>query len=122
MTSVIFEHPSTGVILKKTRGLLQRASPTRRPPKRPGQTKVPKEVKAPNLPKSFDLREVWGEKCPSIGHVRDQGTCGICWVRALLQICMGQGPRSVHRRRLQYASGIQRLGTYVLHSAYGILN
>lgn len=30
------------------------------------------------LPKNFDSREQWPE-CPSIGEVRDQGSCGSCW-------------------------------------------
>ena len=35
---------------------------------------VPKD-----LPESFDSRENWPE-CPSISEIRDQGSCGSCWV------------------------------------------
>lgn len=31
-----------------------------------------------DLPENFDSREAWPE-CPSIGEVRDQGSCGSCW-------------------------------------------
>lgn len=30
------------------------------------------------IPESFDSREQWPE-CPSIGEIRDQGSCGSCW-------------------------------------------
>lgn len=32
------------------------------------------------IPEFFDAREKWSE-CESIGMVRDQSTCGSCWVR-----------------------------------------
>ena len=33
-----------------------------------------------NLPDSFDSREKWGSICPSTKEIRDQGSCGSCWV------------------------------------------
>jgi cathepsin B len=30
------------------------------------------------LPESFDSRDQW-KNCPTIGHIRDQSTCGSCW-------------------------------------------
>jgi len=33
-----------------------------------------------SLPDSFDSRDKWGEMCPSTKEVRDQGSCGSCWV------------------------------------------
>ena len=33
-----------------------------------------------SLPKSFDAREQW-PNCPTIKEIRDQGSCGSCWVR-----------------------------------------
>ena len=33
-----------------------------------------------DLPQSYDTREKWGDKCPSVKEVRDQGSCGSCWV------------------------------------------
>lgn len=32
------------------------------------------------LPDSFDAREKWSN-CSTIGEIRDQGSCGSCWVR-----------------------------------------
>lgn len=32
------------------------------------------------IPKEFDAREQW-PKCPTIKEIRDQGSCGSCWVR-----------------------------------------
>ena len=32
------------------------------------------------LPESFDAREQW-PNCPTIKEIRDQGSCGSCWVR-----------------------------------------
>eukprot|EP00287_Rhodomonas_sp_CCMP768_P006065 CAMPEP_0196717786 /NCGR_PEP_ID=MMETSP1091-20130531/1134_1 /TAXON_ID=302021 /ORGANISM="Rhodomonas sp., Strain CCMP768" /LENGTH=334 /DNA_ID=CAMNT_0042058273 /DNA_START=20 /DNA_END=1024 /DNA_ORIENTATION=+ len=54
-----------------------------------GALKQPEETKAPpmldydseeasKLPASFDARTNW-PNCPSIGHIRDQSTCGSCW-------------------------------------------
>lgn len=30
------------------------------------------------LPESFDARTAW-PNCPTIGEIRDQGSCGSCW-------------------------------------------
>lgn len=32
------------------------------------------------IPESFDAREQWPH-CPTISEIRDQGSCGSCWVR-----------------------------------------
>jgi len=32
------------------------------------------------LPKNFDPREQW-PNCPTLKEIRDQGSCGSCWVR-----------------------------------------
>lgn len=32
-----------------------------------------------NLPENFDARENWPH-CPTIKEIRDQGSCGSCWV------------------------------------------
>ncbi len=32
------------------------------------------------IPESFDAREQWPD-CPTIGEIRDQGSCGSCWVK-----------------------------------------
>jgi C1A family cysteine protease len=34
------------------------------------------------VPASFDSREEW-PNCPSIKEVRDQGSCGSCWVSSV---------------------------------------
>ena len=31
------------------------------------------------IPESFDAREQWPD-CPTIQEIRDQGSCGSCWV------------------------------------------
>ena len=35
-----------------------------------------------DIPESFDAREKWPQ-CTSIGEIRDQGSCGSCWVSML---------------------------------------
>lgn len=36
---------------------------------------------ATDLPEEFDAREHW-PNCPTIREIRDQGSCGSCWVSA----------------------------------------
>ena len=38
-----------------------------------------KDVQVRDLPAAFDAREQW-PNCPTIKEVRDQGSCGSCWV------------------------------------------
>ena len=37
------------------------------------------EYEAVAIPDSFDARQEWSE-CPSTKEIRDQGSCGSCWV------------------------------------------
>ena len=37
------------------------------------------EYEAVDIPDSFDARQEWPE-CPSTKEIRDQGSCGSCWV------------------------------------------
>ena len=45
------------------------------------------------LPTNFDARTQW-PNCPSIAEVRDQGSCGSCWVcnASLVYACMNRMP------------------------------
>lgn len=36
-------------------------------------------VEALEIPENFDAREQWPD-CPTIREIRDQGSCGSCWV------------------------------------------
>lgn len=38
------------------------------------------EYEAVDIPESFDARQQWPD-CPSTKEIRDQGSCGSCWVR-----------------------------------------
>lgn len=37
-----------------------------------------------DLPKEFDIREVWGRRCPIVNEVRDQARCGGCWAMCVV--------------------------------------
>lgn len=39
------------------------------------------------LPYNFDAREVW-KSCSTIGEIRDQGSCGSCWVNISAIYCI----------------------------------
>lgn len=45
-----------------------------------------KNVVAKEIPESFDARTQWSN-CPSIREVRDQGSCGSCWVSSYMYRC-----------------------------------
>jgi len=40
---------------------------------------VIQDAVAQAIPASFDARDQWGAKCPSLYDIRDQGSCGSCW-------------------------------------------
>lgn len=42
----------------------------------------PNTDKSEKLPDNFDARNHW-PNCPTIGEIRDQGSCGSCWVSVL---------------------------------------
>lgn len=66
--------------------------------KDPNQPRLPVRVHAvdpSSLPDSFDAREQW-PNCPTIKEVRDQGSCGSCWVFGAVgamsdRICIASG-------------------------------
>jgi len=41
------------------------------------------EYEAVDIPESFDARQQWPD-CPSTKEIRDQGSCGSCWVSSFL--------------------------------------
>ena len=45
--------------------------------------KKPQQFGVPHFPDEFDSRDKWSS-CPSIKEIRDQGSCGSCWVRQKL--------------------------------------
>ncbi len=46
---------------------------------RGGPIFIEKKAKGISVPDNFDARTNW-PSCPSIAEVRDQGSCGSCWV------------------------------------------
>lgn len=58
--------------IKRLLGVLPRNGKPRLPAKEDASPRV-------TLPTSFDAREQW-PNCPSIGTIRDQSSCGSCWV------------------------------------------
>ena len=47
-----------------------------------GGPKLPEKTYVANsIPDSFDARTAWAN-CPSVSQVRDQGSCGSCWVKS----------------------------------------
>ncbi len=44
-----------------------------------GETRYQEITPLKDIPDSFDARTQWPD-CPSISDIRDQGSCGSCWV------------------------------------------
>lgn len=44
------------------------------------------DVEGIRLPDSFDARQQW-PKCTTVGQIRDQGSCGSCWVGQTAKWC-----------------------------------
>lgn len=58
--------------IRKLMGVHRDAHLFRLPTKADGLTNI-------ELPEEFDAREQWPD-CPTIKEIRDQGSCGSCWV------------------------------------------
>lgn len=62
-----------------------------------------------SLPDSFDARLQW-PNCPTIKEIRDQGSCGSCWVRRWMDGERNggryQGKRGVRRRIVAFKRGL----------------
>jgi hypothetical protein len=85
----VLEKPGT------VRALPKRPPTNRRPPLKPGQTKP--ETGKIRIPKEYNARAVYAQKCPSLNHVMYQGSCGNCWAVACTAMindrsCMYQKP------------------------------
>jgi cathepsin B len=69
------------------------------------------------IPDSFDARQQWGAKCPSIAEVRDQASCGSCWAFGAAEaitdrwcIAKGENPRISAQELVACCSGFTCLG------------
>lgn len=65
--------------IKRRLGVLPRSNLTAT---LPSEASPKNRVRVKSIPKSFDARTRW-PNCPSIGEIRDQGSCGSCWVTQL---------------------------------------
>ncbi|CAL8107005.1 unnamed protein product [Orchesella dallaii] len=45
-----------------------------------------KEAKKYGIHQNYDLRKVWGSKCPSVLEISDQGSCNTCWAVAVTAV------------------------------------
>ena len=45
-------------------------------------------VSVQDIPENFDAREQWPD-CPTVGEIRDQASCGSCWVSFALSVIFG---------------------------------
>lgn len=87
------------------------------------------------IPDSFDSREQWPE-CPTIREIRDQGSCGSCWVKRISNAATSKlngliaglrsrggdvGP-SVHSLERKNTLSIfrRRFGVLLLHLRHGV--
>jgi len=66
------------------------------PPERRFPARVHYDVK--DLPAEWDPRKEWGDRCPSLKMLRDQGGCGSCWAFGAAssitdRICIATGGR-----------------------------
>ena len=58
-----------------------------------------KDIKVGDLPATFDARDQW-KNCPTIQEVRDQGSCGSCWVSHGHSQGRGQGVGEICQQAL----------------------